>query len=95
MHDKPVYAATLEEIRQEFNLKRRRSADVLLVSALRKFNSHLAIMAIMDLLSPGHPESIQTNADLDKVAEIYVDLFFSGQLKRISDDYLHGRAYGA
>jgi|WetSurMetagenome_2_1015567.scaffolds.fasta_scaffold121759_3 hypothetical protein len=48
MGSKKEYPATIEQIREKFGLERRRTAEVLINSALNRFKSSLAIMIISE-----------------------------------------------
>jgi hypothetical protein len=87
-------AASLEDIRKEFGLKRRRTAEVLVKSALKKFKSHLAILAILDLVFPDHEEMELPDGDLEYVAEVYVRMLRSGEIRDLSIDCLTGESDG-
>ena len=95
MGRKTNQCVSMEAIKNEFGLKRRRTAEVLVNNAIKKFKSHLAILSIMDSVSPGHEKSDQSDSDLDRIADIYVGLLKSNKLKDLSIDYLRGTSYGA
>lgn len=82
-----LFEATLEEIKDEMGLKRRRSAEVLIQSALKKFKTRLAILQLMedsdldpDFMSPQDIENLSCQL-ADIRANNCLDIFLEKTLK--------------
>jgi hypothetical protein len=85
MGSKKEYPATIEQIRDEFGLERRRTAEVLINSALNRFKTSLAIMIISEKYYNTPIEKLDKN-QMENVASHLARIKRAGGL----DEFLSG-----